>query len=240
MTFIDCNASIGEVLYNKFPLVNPTLDNQLSLMRRYGISRALCSSGFCLPFDIDYGNELMSQWGREYRGILPVFTAAPESFTPFNNAKAMKIYPKIMNYCLSSLHVGGICAQAAEKNLPVLLQFGQTDMRELMALLSDFPGVNFIVTEFYYRNLRNLCPLLENYKNFYVEISFLKTFGALEFLCERFGAGRLVFGTGSPYYGAGASIAMVLCAEISQDDKELIAHGNIELLCHLEVSDHDD
>jgi len=239
MRFIDCNASIGEMPMLYSPLVNPTLENQLSLMTRYGISYALCSSGFCINGDINYGNGLISSWAEKNSGILPVFTALPENFTPFNFARAVRIYPKDMLFPLSSLHVGDICTAAEKGELPILLSFSQTDIRELLSLLSDFPGNNFILTEVYYRNIRALCPLLENFGNLYIETSYLKTFGALEFLCGRFGAGRFLFGTGSPYYDAGSAIVMLLGAEISQDEKEMIAHGNIESLCKMEASGHD-
>lgn len=221
------------------PLVNPTLENQLSLLRRYGISQALCSSGFCVNGDLDYGNKIISQWAEKNTGILPVFTAVPEIFTPFDCARAVRIYPKDMTFPLSKLHMGNICACAAERKLPVLLSLTQTDIRELIAFISDFPEVNFILTEIYYRNIRNLYPLLETCGNLYLETSFLKTLFSLEFLCERFGAGRLVFGTASPYYDAGAAIAMLLGAEITQEEKEKIAWKNIASLCRLEMSEYD-
>ena len=239
MRFIDCNASIGEIPMKYSPLVNPTLENQLALMRRYNISRALCSSGFCVNGDLDYGNKIISQWAEGNSGIIPVFTALPENFTPFDGAKALRIYPKDMIFPLSKLHMDKICVCAAERNLPILLSLAETDIRELIALIPDFPKVNFILTEVYYRNFRNLYPLLETCGNLYIETSFLKTSGSLEFLCERFGAGRIVFGTSSPYYDAGAAIAMLLGAEITQDEKEKVACGNIESLCRLEVSGHD-
>jgi len=135
--------------------------------------------------------------------------------------------------------MGNICACATEKKLPVLLSFYQTDIRELKDLIFNFPEVNFIVTEIYYRNIRNFYFLLEACENLFVETSFCKTSGSLEFLCERVGAKRLVFGTGSPYYDAGAAIAMLLGAEITPDERELIAHGNIESLCRLEAFKYD-
>ena len=223
------------------PLVNPTLENQLGLMERYHISQALCSGGFCVNGDLGYGNETISKWAENHSNILPVFTAVPESFTPFDGAKAVRIYPKDMVFPLSKLHMADICACAAERELPILLSLSQIDIRDLIGLLPDFPDVNFILTEVYYRNYRNLLPLMNACKNLYIETSFLKTFGSLEFLCRelasrgRSGAGRLVFGTGSPYYDAGAAISMLLGAEITQAEKELIAHGNIRSLCRLEA-----
>ena len=240
MRFIDCHASIGDIPMRYSPLVSPTLENQLSLMRRYGISQALCSSGFCVNGDIDYGNEKISQWAEKNSEILPVFTAIPESFTPFDSARAVRIYPRDMIFPLSRLHMCNICASAGDKHLPILLSLSQTDIRELITLLSDFSEVSFIITEIYYRNIRNLLPLLESCKNLFLETSFLKTAGALEFISGNFGAERLVFGTGSPYYDAGSAIAMLLGAEITQNEKEMIAHKNVESLCRLEAPEYDD
>jgi len=52
----------------------------------------------------------------------------------------------------------------------------------------------------------------------------------LEDICERFGARRLLFGTGYPQFALGPAITMIASAQISNHDKQLIASGNMRRL----------
>ncbi len=52
----------------------------------------------------------------------------------------------------------------------------------------------------------------------------------IEEICRRFGARRLLFGTGLPFTEAGPSIAQITYAEISDADKRSIAGDNLRKL----------
>jgi predicted TIM-barrel fold metal-dependent hydrolase len=65
-----------------------------------------------------------------------------------------------------------------------------------------------------------------------VDNSWLHSFGAVEQAVEHFGAERLVFGTGYKSHG-GAAIVQLARANITEKERELTMHGNLERLLGL-------
>ena len=55
-------------------------------------------------------------------------------------------------------------------------------------------------------------------------------FEGIEDTVERFGASRLVFGSGMPNVSGASSVALLTYARISDEDKALIGSGNIKRL----------
>jgi len=66
--------------------------------------------------------------------------------------------------------------------------------------------------------------------NLYVETSSYKPFFGLQEFVKRFGAQRLVFGSGMPATDPAASAAVVTWSGLPADQQEMIAHGNLERL----------
>jgi predicted TIM-barrel fold metal-dependent hydrolase len=63
-----------------------------------------------------------------------------------------------------------------------------------------------------------------------IEISGYQPHRAIEEIAQRFGARRLLFGSGLPVFEPGSAVAMVTYAELPQDQKQMIAGGNLESL----------
>ena len=80
-------------------------------------------------------------------------------------------------------------------------------------------------------------PLFEKYKGLRIEAATYQVNFGIEEICRRFGAHRLLFGTGLPFTEAGPSIAQITYADVSDDDKRRIAGDNLREL--LEWREHD-
>jgi predicted TIM-barrel fold metal-dependent hydrolase len=63
-----------------------------------------------------------------------------------------------------------------------------------------------------------------------VEISGYQGLLAVEAVVKRFGAERLLFGTNLPTFNPGAAVTTVMYADIAEEDKSLIAAGNLRRL----------
>ena len=72
--------------------------------------------------------------------------------------------------------------------------------------------------------------LLSRHKNIYLELSQYHYLDAIEDLVSTHGPEQLLFGTNLPKQDPGQSIAQLNYADISQNDKELIAGKNLENL----------
>jgi len=112
----------------------------------------------------------------------------------------------------------------------VFINLEELDAEALYALCKDYPDVNFIVGNTAYRMNRYFGPILENCSNFYVATGNYVSHTGIKTFCEHFGAERLIFDTGLPTGSATAAVSLISFAEISQEEKQLIASGNIRRL----------
>ena len=116
---------------------------------------------------------------------------------------------------------------------PVLcLRHDESDARDIADLATAFPEVHVVLADIIWGRCLFAFDLMRRHKNVLMESSWLHTFDATELLVRHFGAERLVFGTGYRSHN-GASIAALARAAISPEDREKIAHGNLDRLLGL-------
>jgi len=102
---------------------------------------------------------------------------------------------------------------------------------QITGMLKGFPNLPVVLS--FARMARDaavLCDRLERYPNLHVETTGLMTDYLLEGLVQRFGAGRLLFGSNFPWYKAGQTRIALAYAEIPEGDKALIAGDNLRRL----------
>jgi predicted TIM-barrel fold metal-dependent hydrolase len=66
--------------------------------------------------------------------------------------------------------------------------------------------------------------------NLHLDTSRYALFRGIEIFCEKVGAGRLIYGSGMPRIAPGVSMTTVTHAFVSDEEKQLIAAGNLERL----------
>lgn len=111
--------------------------------------------------------------------------------------------------------------------------FGEDrNLRDLELLAARFPGVSFVVAQKMWGGFGEVLDLLWRCPNTYVDISWLHMRGTIELLVHHFGPERVLFGIG-PRAHHGAAIAALVHAKITEDQREGIAHGNLERLLRL-------
>jgi predicted TIM-barrel fold metal-dependent hydrolase len=142
--------------------------------------------------------------------------------------KALRVKLADWHYSLSVLED---MLREIEEYKPVLLFNCREylDTRGLLDFAGKFPGVPMVYMEAWHPFYTSLLELMSKRDNIYADISWLHMHNAIEDLTKRFGAERLLFGMG-PKSHNGTSIGALMHADISEDDMELIAHGNLERL----------
>ncbi len=106
----------------------------------------------------------------------------------------------------------------------------ETNWDEIAALLAGWPALPVVVTRTGYRVLRFLLPLLRRYPNLHVDTAYLGDNLALEHIVDAYGAGRILFGTGTPQVDGAGAVARVTMSALSDDHKQQIAAGNAQRL----------
>ncbi len=105
-------------------------------------------------------------------------------------------------------------------------------IRDFEYLAAKFPQVSYIMTQKMWPGFGSVLDLMWRRPNIYVDISWLHMRDTIELLRDNFGAERVLFGIG--YKGHyGAAVAALAHAQIKPEQRELIAHGNIERLLKL-------
>jgi predicted TIM-barrel fold metal-dependent hydrolase len=79
-----------------------------------------------------------------------------------------------------------------------------------------------------YRNDRWLYPLLHTHQGLLLESSLYLPHRGVEVLTERFGAERLIFGTGMPLWDIGAAVSHIMYAAISDAARSRIAGETLQ------------
>ena len=109
---------------------------------------------------------------------------------------------------------------------------GELDYRDFMALAAKCPDIAFVAGKKMWPGFGSVLDAMRRCSNVYVDISWLHMRRTIELLTRQFGADRVLFGTGCrTHYGA--AIAALAHADLSETERHLIAHGNLERLLEL-------
>jgi hypothetical protein len=244
LKFFDCNVQVG-----KRKIVNPGSFHEtgelLRKMEHYGIQKALCYHSLAEGYRSSIGNGVLMDEIKGIPNLYPVWVVLPHHTGEFpepavlkdelkkNGVKAVRIFPSAANghnYSMSSWCTGELLSMLEETGVPVMAHMGQLSWDTVHEMLTNHPKLKLILTLLHYNTARNCYPLLKKFKNFYLETIGYKIYEGIEDICQKFGAGRLVFGSGAPQYSGGSAVAMITYASISDGDKQLIASGNLERL----------
>jgi hypothetical protein len=147
--------------------------------------------------------------------------------------RAVRLFPKAHNFPLTDWCVGSLCEWLVEKRMPLFIWHTETDWPSLHTLAKAFPALTIVVESQVQKILyhtRALFPVMKACPNVLVELSNFAGQGFVDYAVRQFGAERLIFGSFLPVSDPLAPIGMVLDADISEEEKALIAGGNLRRL----------
>lgn len=241
--FFDVNMVVGKraVCYPGSYCDLETIEKR---MEQYGIDKALVYHDAAKEDDPAKGNRLVLNITKNSDKFYPVFVAIPHHTRPEfapdafletlkeNQVRAVKIFPGVdfHNFMLHRLVTGELFEMLAANKIPLLLGFNQVGMEGIFNLAQEHKELRIIVTDFTYRQDRHLYALMDAMPNVYIETIGYKTFTGIEAFCQRFGSERLIYGSGMPFYSGASAVSMIRYAQLSDAEKENIAHGNLERL----------
>ena len=123
--------------------------------------------------------------------------------------------------------------EVSERQIPVLLSIEHgVSWPVAYSLLADYPLLTCVLCDTGIWGVdRYTWPLLEQYPNVYLETSLVALEdGGMEAIVRRYGADRLLFGSGFPDRYPESAILQLLHADITLDDRRRIAGGNLKRL----------
>ncbi|MBR4673740.1 MAG: amidohydrolase family protein [Victivallales bacterium] len=102
-------------------------------------------------------------------------------------------------------------------------------LQDIEELAGKYPDLYFVVGKMIWSRYIHLLDLMWRRKNVGIEISWLHVRDAIETVIEQFGVERLFFGI-SHESQAGAAVGNLAQAQITDAQRQAIAHGNLERL----------
>lgn len=226
---IDAHRLFGPVPFDDLPAdPRPELD-------RLGIDRACVTHTLSLYADPQLGNEALLAIDDPRLIPVPVVVpgvvgaCAPAGIDAVRewDVRMVRLCPQRHRFDLA----GPISMDwLAELGLPVAIDFDETSPAELRGLAQQLPGLRIVLLNPGYRRLRALAELMCVAPNVWVEIGSVNTQGGVEWLAERFGARRLVFGTGAPVADDCGPRFLLDHLDLAVAEVDLIASGSLEAL----------
>lgn len=240
LRWFDCNARLGRWA-NPQPEQFTEVGGLLAAWDRVGIEGGLVYHTWAWEWSPGRGNARLLQEIAGQPRVRPCFVALPPATREIEPPRefaamvrrmggAVRIFPNMHNWRVSEWCAGALFDALAEQGVPLLVDTNEVDFEGIAGILAAHPGMPVIVLGIYYRCDRFLYPLLERYPDLYLESNTYGVFRGIEMVCARFGAERLIFGTGLPELEAGGPMALVTYAEIDHDDRRKIAGATMRRL----------
>ncbi len=240
LAFFDCNCHIGRYSI-KHPEAFTTTNELVKEMEYSGIAEALVFHTMAKEYAPSVGNEMLLQ-EIQGRPLHPCWIVMPHHTGEMpppdellaqmraNGIRALRAFPNAHSFTLGDWCAGDLLSMVEANGIPFFVDMDQTNWGQVSEILSSHPKLNLILLKTSYRSDRLMYPLMEKYEGLRIEtVTYQVTMG-IEEVCKRFGAHRLLFGTGLPITEAGPSIAQITYAEIPDEDKQLIAGDNLRRL----------
>jgi len=113
---------------------------------------------------------------------------------------------------------------------PLLVSLGEIDLRDAAAVKEAYPDLRLVLTNLSQGRNREYVSFAKYFPHVYLETSCAIEYRGLENSSSILGAERFLFGTNMPLKEPYDKIQQILFSGLSQEEKELIAHGNYERL----------
>jgi predicted TIM-barrel fold metal-dependent hydrolase len=220
----------------------------LATMDAYGVGRALATHTLAKWHHPPAGNARLTE---EVAGhdrltacwvVLPAATgevppeAAQVAALLAAGARAARLCPVLHRLSLEPWEVDPLLAALAARRVPLLLDFDSTHWSEprpwaaVERACRAHPHLPVVLLREPQANLRTLLPLLERCPNLVLETSYFQAHDGLALLAERFGAHRLVFGTGTPVWDPALPVTGLAYAGLTPPDLAAVAGGTLQAL----------
>jgi len=240
-SFFDCNAYLGLPANRQ---VRPIFDTAgfLAAMRADGVEQALVWHIGQHEHSPGVGNAALEEEiaaTEKLHGCLAILPdgsrelPAPDDLIAGMKAArmaAVRAFPAAHGFFLDRRSCGKIIDAIIERRIPLLLSIRRgTDYGTVHALLSEYPDLICVLCDHSEWALdRQIPTLLENCPNIHIDTTFFGLHGMIEWIAERFGAHRVLFGSGFPETAFGPMVHEIRQAEIPEADRAAIAGGNLQ------------
>lgn len=253
VNFFDCNARIGRANRPENSIVH-TPEGLCEHMDYYRIEKSLVYHKEALNWP-ERGNRLLIEQIEGFDRLVGCAVLTPAASGEFGDIgeyfnflvssgiKAIRLCCNLHQYTLKPYVLDSVLNQAELHAMPVIIDPVDKDKLtyphptwdyfpdydSLYGLAKAYPKVNFIQLLPGMTSQRQQYAILDACNNVLLELSGF-AYKFIEHVCRIFSAERILFGSCMPYTDSGAMAASIMYADVSTEEKQLMASGNLERL----------
>ncbi len=234
LPIVDCNTWVGFYPRQAIELTPQAL---VTLMRRYGVARALFVHTTAVFYDTRTGNDLAVQVAREGVGLLlPVATLNPLQYRGMTEEvdrrlqqgfRLFRFFPHLQGWHPSVAPFKDLVQQLSERGVPFLMDCPQVGWATAVAEITQTVGVPVVLTEVHEGNLGEALCVLKAHPHLHIETSRLTQPFGYEMAVAEVGAERLIFGSGAPLHYFASALFPLLHSALSDEDKRKVLVDNL-------------
>jgi predicted TIM-barrel fold metal-dependent hydrolase len=247
MRYIDTHAHLGPWFDD---ITTFTAEEFVALQERAGIERTVVSSGSALFTELVYGNEWTVQQAEKLDHLLVWLVLNPlkpmessellDKFKDHPKVVGIKIHPVLHKYPADINASFRLLEQVEPLGLPVL-SHGENESyaapARLRRVAESFPNMTVITAHFGAGQPGQTQDAIDAIQdcasgNLYTDMGTARAIrtGILGLMVRAVGADKILFGTDSPLYEPMAFPTLLTAADITDEEREQIAHKNAERL----------
>ncbi|MFQ6098458.1 MAG: amidohydrolase family protein, partial [Armatimonadota bacterium] len=221
----------------------------LAEMDYYGIEDALVSDSLSREHHPSAGNARIMSGLADQPRLHPCWSLLPQQTGELwppgyyvdqmlsSGVRAVRLFPVMHRFCVREWAMGEVYAALEARRIPLFLDFDddapgsdRADWDAVVEVCRSHPRLPVIVSEWRLRQNRKAYQALSACPNLRLDVSGFWHYRGIEDICARFGAERLLFGTRMPYRDPGCALAMVTYADITEQQRRLVAGDNLRRL----------
>lgn len=248
LRFLDCNATIGRWKHPRYGSYE-TPDELEAILDYLQVEQAIVYHAQALETHPMVGNAMLMQELTGHHRLLPSWIILPHHTGEMpepetligemlrQGVRTVRLMPGIKGhrFSLEPWCAGPLLEELAAHRIPTLIDFmffrrDDPDWKLLYDLCQRYPSLPIILSGWAGLASRSLYPLCQACPNLYLETSRYALFRGIEAFCQRVGARQLVYGSGLPHVAPGVAMTTITHASISDEEKALIAAGNLDRL----------
>jgi len=156
------------------------------------------------------------------------------------NVRAARIFPIQHKFPFSRLVLGELLGALEEERIPLFVDternhWSATNLNweEVFAICEAFPKLPVVLIREGGTTQRILYGQWQHYPNLYLETSYLQIPECLDYISQKFGAERLLFGTSMPIFDPAGPMSMIELSHLTSSQRAQIAGNNLRRLLRL-------
>lgn len=247
--FFDSNFWVKSSFANKEEK-NKYINKIKKMLEINNILNLIVTNNLSLTYDWMTGNkELLSlNLHNEINNLYYSYILTPDVYFTYDfekylykaftdSVRLFRFFPKQQLFYINDYYMKKIFKLLSEKKFPIMLDLKELDITgnkyfdisSLEKLLGENESMPVILETSLKQCMFNryYFPLLEKFENLFIEISGMLLVDQIEGYTEKFGSGRLIFGTNYPNIAIELSTNRIILSEMNEIDKENIAFNNI-------------